>query len=153
MVQWGVGSDTWLLQPVWWGVPCSCSGRCTHFLACRLSRFGHVRLFVNWRTKVRQAPLSIGFSRREYWSELPCPPPGDLPDPGIVPTSLTFPFTSLTCSYKNIFHVFMLKRKVHSLGTENKKNGCWHTDQRNWATDRNKKSSYVTDIRRLISYS
>ena len=30
-----------------------------------------------------QAPLSMGFSRQEYWSGLPCPPPGDLPDPGI----------------------------------------------------------------------
>ena len=35
----------------------------------------------------RQAPLSIGFSRQEYWTGLPCPPPGDLPDPGIKPTS------------------------------------------------------------------
>ena len=32
-----------------------------------------------------QTPLSIGFSRQVYWSELPCPPPGDLPDPGIEP--------------------------------------------------------------------
>ena len=29
-----------------------------------------------------QGPLSMGFSRKEYWSALPCPPPGDLPDPG-----------------------------------------------------------------------
>ena len=34
-----------------------------------------------------QAPLSMGFSRQEYWSGLPCPPPGDLPDPGIKPAS------------------------------------------------------------------
>ena len=33
----------------------------------------------------RQTPLSMGFSRQEYWSELPFPPPGDLPDPGIKP--------------------------------------------------------------------
>ena len=38
-----------------------------------------------------QAPLSMGFSRQEYWSGLPCPPPGDLPDPGIKPISLMFP--------------------------------------------------------------
>ena len=37
------------------------------------------------------APLSMGFSRQEYWSGLPCPPPGDLPDLGIEPLSLTFP--------------------------------------------------------------
>ena len=34
-----------------------------------------------------QAPLSMGFSRQEYWSGLPCPSPGDLPDPGIKPWS------------------------------------------------------------------
>ncbi|ELR53454.1 hypothetical protein M91_07156, partial [Bos mutus] len=38
-----------------------------------------------------QAPLSMGFSRQEYWSGLPFPSPGDLPDPGIEPGSLTFP--------------------------------------------------------------
>ena len=35
-----------------------------------------------------QAPLSVGFSRQEYWSGLPCPPPADPPDPGIEPESL-----------------------------------------------------------------
>ena len=38
-----------------------------------------------------QAPLSMGFSRQEYWSGLPCPLPGDLPDPGIKLTSLMSP--------------------------------------------------------------
>ena len=38
-------------------------------------------------TVARQAPLSIRFSRQGYWSGLPCPPPGDLPDPGIEPAS------------------------------------------------------------------
>ena len=36
----------------------------------------------------RQAPLSMGFSRHEYWSGVPFPPPGDLPDPGVKPASL-----------------------------------------------------------------
>jgi len=39
-------------------------------------------------TAACQVPLSMGFSRQEYWSGLPCPPPGDLPDPGIKPASL-----------------------------------------------------------------
>ena len=39
--------------------------------------------FATPRTVAHQAPLSMGFSRQEYWSGLPCPPPGDLPDPGI----------------------------------------------------------------------
>ena len=38
-----------------------------------------------------QAPLSMGFFRQEYWSGLLCPPPGDLPDPGIKPMSFTSP--------------------------------------------------------------
>ena len=46
-----------------------------------------VRLFPTPWTVARQAPLSNGFSRQEYWSGLPCPPPGDRPDPGIQPGS------------------------------------------------------------------
>ena len=38
-----------------------------------------------------QAPLSFGFSRQEFWSGLPCPPPGDLPDAGILPAFFTSP--------------------------------------------------------------
>ena len=56
-----------------------------------LSRFSRVRLYATPGTVARQAPLPMGFSRQEYWSGLPCPPPGDLPDPGIEPTSLTSP--------------------------------------------------------------
>ena len=58
---------------------------------CILSRLSHVWLFVTLWTVAHQAALSIGFSRQEYWSGLPCTPPGDLPDPGIKPQSLTFP--------------------------------------------------------------
>jgi len=46
-----------------------------------------VRLSVTPWTAARQAPLSMGFSRQEYWSGVPCPPPGDLPDPGMEPAS------------------------------------------------------------------
>ena len=55
-----------------------------------LSCFSCVRLFVILWTVACQAPLSMRFSK-EYWSELPCPPPGDLPDPGIEPEFLTSP--------------------------------------------------------------
>ena len=48
---------------------------------------GRVRLFTTPCTVARQGPLSMGFSRQEYWSGVPCPPPGDLPDPGIEPVS------------------------------------------------------------------
>ena len=56
-----------------------------------LSHFSSVQLFVTSWTVALQAPLSRGFSRQEYWSGLPCPPPGALPDPGIKPTSLMSP--------------------------------------------------------------
>ena len=41
-----------------------------------------------------EAPLFMGFSRQEYWSGLPCPPPGDLPSPGVEPMSLISPALS-----------------------------------------------------------
>ena len=55
--------------------------------ACMLRWFSHVLLFATLWTAFCQAPLSMGFSRQEYWSGLPCPLPGDLPNPGIKPTS------------------------------------------------------------------
>ena len=55
--------------------------------AAWLSRLSRVRLFETLWTVADQAPLSTGFSRQEYWSGLPCPPPGDVPDPGIEPAS------------------------------------------------------------------
>ena len=63
-------------------------GSATHMYAQLL---GHVQLLVTLWTIVRQVPLSMGFLRQEYWSGLPFPPPGDLPNPGIKPTSLVFP--------------------------------------------------------------
>ena len=51
--------------------------------SCVLSRFSRVRHFATLWTVARQAPLFLGFSKQEYWNGLPCPPPGDLPDPGI----------------------------------------------------------------------
>ena len=48
-----------------------------------LSHFSRVRLFATQQVGARQTPPSMGFSRQEYWSGLPFPSPGDLPDPGI----------------------------------------------------------------------
>ena len=56
--------------------------------ACILSRFSCVRLFATLWTVANQASLSREFSRQEYWSGLPCSPPGDLPDTGIEPSLL-----------------------------------------------------------------
>ena len=64
---------------------------------CVLSR---VRLFVTPWTVAYQAPLSMEFSRQEYWSGLPFHPPGDLPNPGIKPESPASP--ALTRKYSDI---------------------------------------------------
>ena len=52
-------------------------------IPCKISCFSHVQLFVMLWTVVHQAPLSMGFSRQEYWSGLPFRSPGDLPNPVI----------------------------------------------------------------------
>ena len=68
---------------------------CAQSLSC-------VRLFVTPWTVAHQAPLSMGFSRQENWSGLPCPPPGDLPNPRIEPMSPEAPelqVDSLPLSY------------------------------------------------------
>ena len=64
--------------------------RCKYLplLLCMLSLVG---LFAILWTVALQAPLTMGFCRQEYWSGLPCPPPGDLPDPGIEPVSPAAP--------------------------------------------------------------
>ena len=54
-------------------------------------RLSHVQLFVTPWTVTHQAPLSTGFSRQEYWSGFPFPPPGDLPDPEIETESSASP--------------------------------------------------------------
>ena len=55
--------------------------------ACMLSCFSQAILFVTLWTVARQAPLSMAFSRQEYWSGLPHPPPGHPPRPGVKPTT------------------------------------------------------------------
>ena len=57
--------------------------------ACMLSCLIHVQLFAVLWTIACQAPLSMGFPSQEYWSGLPFPFPGDFPDPGFEPASLT----------------------------------------------------------------
>ena len=56
-----------------------------------LNHFSNIQWFVTPWTVACQAPLSIGFFRWEYWSELSGPPPGDLPDPGMEPTPVLSP--------------------------------------------------------------
>ena len=76
--------------------------------ACMLSRIStYAHLCASHRDQLcatpwavaHQAPLSMGFSRQEYWSDLLCPPAGYLPAPGIEPTSSVLPADSLLLSH------------------------------------------------------
>ena len=73
--------------------------------------------FTSW-TVALQAPLSVEFSKQEYWSELPFPPPGDLPGPGIKPMSLLSP--ALTGGFLPL----ALPSHIQSLGKKKKKLLC-----------------------------
>ena len=76
-----------------------------------------------WPNGALQAPLSMGFSRQEYWSGLPWPPPGDLTHPGIEPTPLTSPalvggfFTTSTTWEAPKSHSTLLLSSLHLLRT------------------------------------
>ena len=82
--------------------------------ACVLSLFSRVWLCETLWTVACQAPQSVGFSRQVYWNGLPCPPPGDLPDPGIEPMSLTSPalaggfFTTSATWAAPVVHTYLL---------------------------------------------
>ena len=69
---------------------------------CVLSHLGGIQLFATLWSAACQAPLSAGLSRQEYWSGLPFPPPGDLPDPGIKPGSPALQADSLPLSHWGI---------------------------------------------------
>ena len=76
-----------------------------------LSCFSCGRLCVTLWTVARQASLSMGFSRQECWSGLLCPPPGDLPNPGLEPVSLT---STCTCR-KILYHYHHLGSPISRL--------------------------------------
>ena len=61
--------------------------KCWRFPQLKVKSLSRVRLFATLWTVARQALLSMGFSRQEYWSGFPCPSPADLPNPGIKPRS------------------------------------------------------------------
>ena len=63
------------------------SDRCMGQILLKYQSLSHVLIFATPGTIAHQAPLYMGFSRQEYWSGLPFPSPGDLPDPRIKPSS------------------------------------------------------------------
>ena len=99
-----------------------------------LSCLNLVWLFVTLWTVACQAPQSIEFSRQEYWDELPCPLPGDLPNPGIKPESpvyLAWQADSLMWSYqgkpKNNIYTHIIERLL----LNNKTRDSWPLEEMN----------------------
>ena len=103
-----------------WDGRCSCSPLGTYICICVyvyvgvLSRISHTWPFASPWTVVCQAPLFTGFPKQEYWSGLPFPSLGDLPNPGIEPVSLISPILSglffisaawKACMYKFIYNI------------------------------------------------
>ena len=93
-----------------------------------LGHFSHIWLCVTLWTVACQAPLSVGFSRQEYWRGTPCPPPGHLPNSGTEPTSLMSPalegkfFTTSTTWHNWLNHWPLVINSVSTksgVGTEN----------------------------------
>ena len=83
--------------------------------ACMLSCFSPVQLFATLWSVACQAPLSMGFSTQEYWSGLPCPPPGDLLHPRIEPVSLMSPALArgfFTTSTKARQKLLIIRKKI-----------------------------------------
>ena len=77
--------NNWLLQPS--KVDTSKDHHSLRYVKVKVKSLSHVRLFATPWTVAYQAPQSMGFSRQEYWSGLPFPSSGDLPNPGIEPGS------------------------------------------------------------------
>ena len=99
-------------------------------------------LWPPW-TVAHQAPLSMGFSRQEYWSGMPCPLPGDLPNPGIEPTppaSPTLQADSLPLSHQRNHiiesNLFFKSWKLHEHichGEDTHPRGSWLTSRVSWS--------------------
>ena len=73
----------------------------------KVKSLSHVQLFATPWTVACQAPLSMGFSRQEYWSKLPCPPPGDLLHPETEPES------DVSCLRRQVFFLFFFYHQCH----------------------------------------
>ena len=93
------------------------------FPACILNRFSHVGFFATQWTIAPWAPLSMEFSRQVYWNGLPCPPPGNLPNPGIEPACHV---SSALASGFFTTNEHNLTFKSHFVRLREQTNGCLH---------------------------
>ena len=80
---------------------------------CKFEWFLSSLVFVTLWIGARQAPQSMGFSRKEHWSGFPCPPSGDFPDPGIEATSLMSPALAGILACKTLAGILVLYHWCH----------------------------------------
>ena len=109
------------LKKEWGGLSCIDMNHFPRYLHTHICVFSHSvvsKLFVTPWTVAHKAPLSRAFSRQEYWSGLPCPPPGDLPNPGIEARFLALWWMLYCLSHEKSSHSYMLLPKI-SLEEEN----------------------------------
>ena len=109
----------------------------THVLSC----FSRVRLFATLWTIAHQVPLSMELPRPEYWSGLPCTPPGDLPDPGIKPVSQMSPSLA-----DRFFTTITPGKPIHNIGCFKFKNINSNCSELLWAHNMMKISVYFVQI-------
>ena len=86
----------------------------TYTIVLNVKSLSYVQLFATPWTVTYQVPLSIGFSRQEYWSGLPFPPPGDLPNPGVEPRSPTLQADALLSEPPGKPHTIVYRLQSHT---------------------------------------
>ena len=93
-----------------------------NIVCCVLKQLSHVRLLATPWAVTCQAPLSMEFSRQEYCIELPCPPPGDLPDSGIEPAFLIYKLNYIAVimtsfSYEHSLKFISVEKKISQISS------------------------------------
>ena len=99
---------------------CVCARTCVHTCVHVHSVTQSCPTFCDPMACSHQAPLSMEFARQEYWSGLPFPPPGDLPDPGIKPVSPALQADSLLSEPQGSPRSYMLQQKLKIICVETK---------------------------------
>ena len=111
---------------------------CMYLCSCV---FSHVQLFVTPWAVAHQVPLSMEFSRQEYWSRLPFPSPGDCPDPGIKPES------HMSCiGWRILYQLSHQKSPIHILSFMKKGIWSWWVWEISFSTGLSEKASWGTVI-------
>ena len=127
-------------------IPFSHERQLSHSCAVVLSCLSHVQLFETPWTVARQAPLSLGFSRQEYWRGSPCPLPGNLPNPGIETRSPTLQADSLPSKPPG-------KPKNTGVGSLSLLQGSFLTQESNWGLLHLRQILYQLSYQGSLSHS